>query len=97
MAVDVLKEGGSAADAAITTLFCEGVAIAQSMGLGGGFLMTIYEKNTGNVDTVISRETAPINAKADMFLGNPQAALVGGLAVAVPGKFCPSTVPLLIL
>jgi gamma-glutamyltranspeptidase / glutathione hydrolase / leukotriene-C4 hydrolase len=86
MAVDVLKEGGSAADAAITTLFCEGVAVAQSMGLGGGFLMTIYEKETGKIDTIVARETAPNRATADMFIGNTQAATIGGLAVAVPAE-----------
>jgi gamma-glutamyltranspeptidase / glutathione hydrolase / leukotriene-C4 hydrolase len=84
--VDVLKEGGSAADSAIAVLFCEGVVVAQSMGLGGGCLMTIYEKATGTVDTLVAREIAPLRATPDMFVNNQQASTLGGLAVAVPGE-----------
>jgi gamma-glutamyltranspeptidase/glutathione hydrolase/leukotriene-C4 hydrolase len=29
-------------DAALAALFCNGVYNSQSMGLGGGFLMTVY-------------------------------------------------------
>jgi gamma-glutamyltranspeptidase / glutathione hydrolase / leukotriene-C4 hydrolase len=87
MAVDVLTEGGSAADAAITTLFCEGVVVAHHMGLGGGFLMTIYERQSGKVETLTAREMAPQKATIDMFAGDRrQLALYGGLAVAVPGE-----------
>nr|CAD7415697.1 unnamed protein product [Timema cristinae] len=38
---DILMKNGSATEAAIAALFCEGVACPQSMGLGGGFFMTI--------------------------------------------------------
>ena len=33
---------GTAVDAALATLFCNGVVHSQSMGIGGGFIMTIY-------------------------------------------------------
>ena len=32
----------TAVDAALATLFCNGVVHSQSMGIGGGFIMTIY-------------------------------------------------------
>ncbi len=62
---------GSAADAAIATLFCEGVAVPQSCGLGGGFFLTIYTKSTGKVETLNARETAPGACTPDMFVGEP--------------------------
>lgn len=80
----ILNKGGSAVDAAIAALFCEGVSMPQSMGLGGGFLMTIYVKETGEVKSLNARETAPLGATQDMFRN--RSSEVGGLAVAVPGE-----------
>lgn len=82
----ILDKGGSAVDAAIAALFCEGVSMPQSMGLGGGFLMTIYSKENDTAYSLNAREVAPSGASQDMFNGNSELATKGGLAVAVPGE-----------
>ncbi|KAI4489122.1 hypothetical protein M0804_004620 [Polistes exclamans] len=84
--VGILKKNGSAVDAAIATLLCEGVASLHSMGLGGGFLMTIWDAENGMADYLDARETAPAKATEKMFDGDPNLSLYGGLAVAVPGE-----------
>lgn len=43
---DVLLEGGTVVDAGIATLLCMGVIQTQSMGVGGGFLMVLYNATT---------------------------------------------------
>lgn len=73
-------------DAAIATLFCEGVAMPQSMGLGGGFLMTIYTRDTQKVETLDAREAAPLAADKYMYDGNSSLSSKGGLSIAVPGE-----------
>lgn len=70
-------KNGSAVEAAIAALFCEGVVCVQSMGLGGGFLMTIYKRDTGEVKTLNAREVAPKAANKTMFNGNSTLSTVG--------------------
>ncbi|KAJ8927317.1 hypothetical protein NQ314_020231 [Rhamnusium bicolor] len=82
----ILEKGGNAADAAIAALFCEGVSMPECMGLGGGFLMTIYNKTTGEVWSLNARETAPAAATENMFHGNSTQSLRGGKAVGIPGE-----------
>lgn len=67
---DVMLDGGNAMDAAIAALFCIGVVHPQSAGIGGGFLMTVYDSNTRRSDCLDAREVAPLKATEDMFHGN---------------------------
>ncbi|CAD7090854.1 unnamed protein product [Hermetia illucens] len=79
----IFKKGGSVVDVAIATLFCEGIADPQSLGIGGGFVSTIYIRSTGEVISLIAREAAPLAAHESMFVNQ---SVTGGLAVAVPGE-----------
>ncbi|KAF4527856.1 hypothetical protein B566_EDAN016501, partial [Ephemera danica] len=83
---DVLMEGGSAVDAAVAMLFCDGVACLHSMGLGGGFFMTIYNGTSKEVVTLNARETAPAAATEGMYGGKPELSQSGAMSVAVPGE-----------
>ena len=63
---DILRQKGTAVDAAIAVLFCNGVVTSQSMGIGGGFIMTVHLAN-GTDLSLVARETAPAAATTDMF------------------------------
>ncbi|XP_073832370.1 gamma-glutamyl transpeptidase [Musca autumnalis] len=80
----MLIDGGTAVDSAIATLICEGVILTHRMGIGGGFVATIYKKSERKIETVIARESAPAAATKDMFVG--QSTVTGALAGAVPGE-----------
>lgn len=74
---DILLKNGSAVEAAIATLLCDGVTCMQNMGIGGGFLMTIYQRDSKNATTLIARETAPGAADENMFHGSQYASQFG--------------------
>lgn len=81
-----MADGGNAVDSAIATLFCIGVVNQQSAGIGGGFLMTIYDSRTGRGRCLNARETAPMAATESMFNGSSRLSQKSGLSVAVPGE-----------
>ena len=83
--VEMLKQGGSAVDAAIAATLCIGVTNMFSSGIGGGGFMVIKPPNE-TAYTIDFRETAPSASNATMFLKDPLSSLWGGLAVAVPGE-----------
>jgi gamma-glutamyltranspeptidase/glutathione hydrolase len=87
----MLRQGGSAVDAAIAVQLVLGLVEAQSSGLGGGAFMLFHDAKRNKLIAYDGRETAPAAAKPDRFLdsaGKPlafYAAVVGGKSVGVPG------------
>ena len=74
----ILKDGGSAVDAAIAAIFCLGVVNCHSTGLGGGGFMVIHQNDTPLRPTVIDfREMAPSAAYKEMYSGNSSLSQVG--------------------
>ncbi len=59
---DVLRQGGSAIDAAIATQMVLNIVEPQSSGIGGGAFMLSYDRKTGTVTAYDGRETAPAAA-----------------------------------
>lgn len=87
----MLRQGGSAVDAAIAVQLVLGLVEPQSSGLGGGAFMLVHDATRNKLIAYDGRETAPAAARPDRFLdgeGRPLAyfdAIVGGKSVGVPG------------
>jgi len=87
----MLRRGGGAIDAAIAMQMVLNVVEPQSSGIGGGAFLLFHDRSSGTTSAYDGRETAPAAATPDMFLaadGAPMPffeAVVGGLAVGVPG------------
>lgn len=62
---EVLKNGGSAVDAAVAVQAVLGLVEPQSSGLGGGAFMLHYDAKTKKVQSYDGRETAPAAATED--------------------------------
>lgn len=91
-AIEVLRHGGNAADAAVAAAATLGVTEPYSAGIGGGGYFVFYDAKTGKVETIDGRETAPATMPTTAFIdpatGKPYpfAELVSsGAAVGVPG------------
>jgi len=89
--LDVLREGGNAADALVAVQTVLGLVETQSSGLGGGAFLVWYYAKSGTVTTFDGRETAPTAATPELFLGADGKpldffqAVIGGRSVGVPG------------
>src|SRR5690606_22167996 len=89
--LDVLRAGGSAADALVAVQTVLGLVEPQSSGIGGGAFLVWYDAGRGEVTTFDGREKAPLAATQDLFLddeGEPLAffdAVTGGRSVGTPG------------
>jgi len=88
---DILRQGGSAIDAAIAAQMVLGLVEPQSSGIGGGGFLLHFNATSGAIESFEGRETAPTAVDGDMFrkpggelMSWPEAAS-GGLSVGVPG------------
>ncbi|WP_336985299.1 gamma-glutamyltransferase family protein [Altererythrobacter aquiaggeris] len=87
----ILRQGGTATDAAIATMLALTVVEPQSSGIGGGGFF-VRGTADGAVTTIDGRETAPAAAGEDWFLfsdGQPvgyRGAVMTGLSTGVPGN-----------
>lgn len=94
----VLREwGGSAADAAVLTVLCQGVLAPYASGLGGGAFILATTPEDGaapngsstppRVAYYDAREVAPAAATANRYANVSREQIsLGGLAVGVPGE-----------
>jgi len=87
-AMEVMKRGGNAVDAAVATAFVLAVTYPEAGNLGGGGFMMIYEQGKGSF--LDYRETAPATATRNMYLDDKgevirDASVIGPRAAGVPG------------
>jgi gamma-glutamyltranspeptidase/glutathione hydrolase len=68
VALEMLKKGGNAIDAAVTAGFALAVTQPRSGNIGGGGFMLVSSEKTREVVAIDYREKAPAGASQDMFL-----------------------------
>lgn len=90
--MQILRQGGSASDAAMAMMLALTVVEPQSSGIGGGGFLIHSDGATGGLTTINGRETAPAAATPDRFVdknGKPRGfleILPGGRSAGVPGN-----------
>jgi gamma-glutamyltranspeptidase / glutathione hydrolase len=83
-AMQVLKDGGSAADAAVVAALVVGVVSPSGSGIGGGGFAVVYAAKTRQATTFDFREAAPAGVDADKLLAakGPR----HGEKIGIPGE-----------
>lgn len=88
--LSMLREGGTATDAAIAAMMVLGLVEPQSAGLGGGGFLVAYDGASERIEAFDGRERAPMGATPDMFLtadGAPmpfREAVASGRSIGTP-------------
>ena len=88
--VQMLRNGGSAVDAAIAVQLVLNLVEPQSSGIGGGAFLLHWDQTAQELKTYDGRETAPSAAKPDRFIRDGKRlpfwkAVKSGLSIGVPG------------
>lgn len=88
--IEILRRGGNAADAAVAVAFALAVTWPEAGNIGGGGFW-ISRDSKGRTLAIDFRETAPRNARRDLFVkpgrgGEPPSSTEGPFASGVPGS-----------
>lgn len=90
--MEMLRQGGTATDAALAMMLVLSVVEPQSSGIGGGSFLMHHDGKSGALATIDGRETAPKSATPALFLGPDgkplpfSQAVPGGKSVGVPSN-----------
>jgi gamma-glutamyltranspeptidase/glutathione hydrolase len=89
--LEILRAGGTAADAAVAVQLVLNLVEPQSSGIGGGAFLLHFDSATKELAAYDGRETAPAAATGNLFLKPYRTpmdffdAVVGGRSVGTPG------------
>lgn len=75
--VEVMKENGTAVEAAVASMICLGLIHPHSSGIGGGGFMLVYENSKKEAKFFDFREMAPGASTVDMFLNKTKESVEG--------------------
>ncbi|MGV3482255.1 MAG: gamma-glutamyltransferase [Sphingobium sp.] len=89
--IEILRQGGSATDAAIAMMLALNVVEPQSSGIGGGGFLVNHDAKSRAVTSFDGREAAPAAADGEWFFRDGKVmdhadAIPGGRSVGVPGN-----------
>ncbi|MGZ9114308.1 MAG: gamma-glutamyltransferase family protein [Brevundimonas sp.] len=91
----VLREGGSAVDAAVAIQAVLGLVEPQSSGLGGGAFMMVFDAAAGEITSYDGRETAPAAATPELFYEDGRPLTVGDAVLSGRSTGAPGAVAML--
>ncbi|KCZ83907.1 gamma-glutamyltransferase [Hyphomonas jannaschiana] len=88
--LEILREGGTAVDAAIAVHTALGLVEPESSGIGGGGFMVYYDHASGEITVFDGRERAPAAATPEYFMKDGEvmdfiSSWQSGRSVGVPG------------